>query len=235
MQLKTIEKHIDAIRTLIKQVSDDTKYSDEFLYKEFIDQRAAILKQKLDDFKFFSRNNYKSFYMPLDKEYELDILEAPEGILCKLRMSKHPIPRSIASKLKDTLRVFTVEGVEIDRGSALEARLAEHSFTRKDKPMWDIVNEHLVIYRKLDLPGVVLEAVWEDPTELGVLPKYIPVGKTYQIDYTYDPLKDTIPMDSAYNSVVYEMVMKRMGISFQMPEDNANNSQSITTNQNQVK
>ena len=235
MDIRTVEQHIASIRTLIKQTSDDTKYSDEFLFKEFLEQRAILLTQKLNDFKYMSKHNYRPFYMPLEKDEVLDIPQVPEGLMCRHRKSMFKVPRSISSKVRDTLKVMTIEGQELDTGDAIAAKLAAHSYTRANRPMWDIVGDYLIIYNKLDLPGVIVDAIWVDPTDIGVLPQYDAATETYSIDYDYDPYTDTVPMDEQLSSIVYEMVMKRMGISFQMPEDNANNAQSNTTNQNQVK
>ena len=64
--MSTVASNISAVRSLIRQVQDDSDYTDKFLYSLLSSAKARLLRQKLDRGKL-SEFNWVTFCVSLER------------------------------------------------------------------------------------------------------------------------------------------------------------------------
>jgi len=108
-----LKNHIGMVRTILKEYSDDTIYTDEFLANLLNSARASIYEERLKAKKIMSRFNFNSFCIKLCLDTFFDCSCVPESVQCQVLKSDIEIPRVILDNRKDLLKVYTLTGIEI--------------------------------------------------------------------------------------------------------------------------
>lgn len=220
-QTKTIGGHIDYIREILRQTSDDTNYPDELIYKALIEARSAILYRSLAKHKFVSEFNYQTFCLPLELSNYNDCNCVPEDD-CKVLKSTTEIPRPMRNQIGVLMQITdSIRGVTYNNKRPYVAKLDQYKNTNKDKPYYDIINSKLVLFRHPDkycLKYVLVTGIFEDPLEIS--------NSLFCMDDMpcYDPQKDDFPIEGHLVMPMYELVFKQFGVSFGMVEDDSNDA-----------
>lgn len=232
-EFKTIQSHIDYIRQFIKQTSDDSDYSDQFLYKCLVDKRATVIQQQYSKKKRLSDWNKQTFCVPLEIDGYADCQCLP-NIGCKVLRSTTDIPNPISTKYTDIFEVMDISGnVKYYPSNKQKERAYKHSKTRFNKLGYEIYNSKLVIFikdKQLANPSktVLVRGIFEDPSELSEINICDQFSGTPTTGVCFDPKTDKFPLDASFNDQLYTLVLQKLGISMQFIEDRTNNAESIT-------
>jgi hypothetical protein len=219
-EFKTNDAHISAIREKARQTSDDTIWSDQFIYKLMLDKRADILAKELNKWNTIHSANYQRFCI----ELEVGSYQDCEGCIpanyagCILR-SKKNVPTPLTGKFSDLMRVYKLDGSSIGRTNRSTLQLQQYSklgLTAK----YEYSNEKVFIFNEEFLKVIEVHGVFYDPTD--VVECQLDDGT----NTCYDPLTDNFPLDPKFNDRMYDLVLRDLGITMKFPEDRTNNADS---------
>lgn len=228
---KTIAFHIDYIREIMRQTSDDSVYSDELLYKLLIDSRAMVLGNKLNNFKRQSEFNYQDFCMELEVTKYDDCACVP-GSGCLVLKTKLEVPEPLSLNFKTLMEVTTLDGqTRIDYVDQKQLKTLKFSKTRGHKLVYTIRNRKIVVFNSdLKLRPINIHSIVEDPSELANLPFIDITGTCHPTEKCFSKKTTPLPMDAKIADDVYQLVFKKLGLSMQQPADNNNDAESQTSN-----
>ena len=218
----TIREHISTLRFIINKHEDDTDYTDAQLYSLLI-SAAAIMnkrkderKNKLSDWKF----NYYTIGMQKASPIGTDCLE----IECEQWITKFQIPTPLSGRNRELIQVCLLDGTPIDRGSKNTSAknldpILENSVT------YNVINQYIVLHGRKP-KAILIGGIWEDVTDWAGIQLCDEEGQSTKTQcYSLD--NDEFPVDTEYNLMMYDEVLKRLGIRLQQGE-----VQTILTNQN---
>jgi len=224
----TIFEHIDTIRVMLKQTSDDTQYSGQLIYKMMLDARGLLLWQRLQKKQKLSKFNYMSFCIQLEPATYHDCGTCIPDVGCRILKGTTDLPKVLSNKYTDYLKIFDTTGVnELGNVSATQHALVKYSNTMKDKWFFEIVNRKPVVWGQTTLEYLYVTMIPEDPVEVSNLNLCDVSGAG-----CYDPETDEFPIDASLNQPMYEIVVKQMLYSLQLSDDLTNNAES-TENERQ--
>ena len=216
----TISEHIDTLKMLIKQTSDDTHYTDEFLYKLLLDARALLIYQQLQKKVRISQFNYQTFCIQLTPATYHDCGTCIPDVGCRILKGTQKLPKPLKNKYKDFMRILTITGdAELIAGTGISSRLLKFSNTMKNQWMYEIVNEKPIVWGVSGLEYILVQAILEDPSDALEL-------CTQSGEQCFTPETDDFPVASELHEGMYELVMKRLFPSLQIVDDNTNNAES---------
>lgn len=216
----TTSEHISTIRTLMKEFTDDTLFTDEFIAGLLLSCRNAVYNMEImNKKKKLSRFSYNSFCVSLEKDAFHDCSCIPASLGCKVLRSKIKLPKTLISPSGSLLMsVYTINGARIEYKRFLDRKLlSTHPVTAK-KITYDIIDDYLVLFGNLDLVVVKVDGVWENPFDLSK------IEDCTNNTICWNPLESEFPMEGIFTILVYEMVLKFMGV--RTKEDESENAQN---------
>lgn len=222
---KSLIAHVDTLRKLIKQFSDDSIFDQEFLYKIFTDSRATVLHRELDKMQFIHQWNFLTVPIPLEKTDYIEDVLLPESTICQVRKSLYPIPKPISTKFRDAIQVLGYDSIPISWGNAFEASLLKHTRTMANKPLAEIQDGFLIIHNSLTTKSVKIRLVPADPLECWQYPR-ANADKTYTDHTELQPEEQLIPLDTELNDAVYALCLEKLGFMYKIQQDQTNNAKS---------
>lgn len=229
--MATIPQHISSVRHLIKSFHDDSYYTDEYLYKLMNDARGHLIDIEAEKNNSFSDFDEQSVCMPMvvDTYHDCDCL--PIETNCKVLKSKYPLPAIFTSKKRKNKYIAKIKTIDgqmlgyIEDGSLFKKY--KYSKVKKDKKLWTIANNHLIIFSSnLAGPKVVLiEAVFEDPLALQDITLCDINGEEGDINcYTYETTD--YPIKAGWHNAMYKEVLQMLSIPLRIPDDIKNDTLS---------
>lgn len=222
-----LDSHVSSIRTLLKQFTDDTLYTNEFLANMLVSARNSIYDLEfIKKGRNFSRFSYNSFCIKLVRETFHDCNCVPNNLGCQVLKSEITLPKVlIDTKGNLMLNIYTINGNRIDYKKFQDRKLLKtHPVTNRIMS-YDILDQRLVIFGNLNLVTVIIEAVWENPFELFGIPNCDNSGNILN-SLCWDPLEAEFPQESLYDIPIYSLVLKMLGVKTE--EDNSENAQNNT-------
>lgn len=160
----TYAEHISNLRHALKEVSDESDYSDSLLYSKWMQGRAYFLGQKAKKQDHIQPTNYHQFCMELEVGKSHDCSCVPVG--CQVLKSKYPVPSVIASRVRDHLEIMTLDGQTIAYKTEREKKTDQLDDIKKDKYGYMILNQKLIIWDdQLNLKAVQVKGLFSNPLE----------------------------------------------------------------------
>jgi len=222
--MAAIPEHIYKLRTFIKQHSDDSIYSDEFLYSLLKDARVTLLERENKKFTKDSEFHKQMICMPLviDTYHDCDCL--PFEVKCKILKSKFPLPKVLTGRNKELIRVLTVDGYnQIPFIQSTDLKNLKYSRTKGKGNKYGIVNSYLTIFNNLQIKLVLIEGIFEDPLELQKITYCDEEGNETQC---YDLNTTDFPIKGSLNFPMYQICLDILKIPLQLKSDDTNNANS---------
>jgi len=222
--MAAIPEHIYKLRTFIKQHSDDSIYSDEFLYSLLKDARVTLLERENKKFTKDSEFHKQMICMPLviDTYHDCDCL--PFEVKCKILKSKFPLPKVLTGRNKELIRVLTVDGYnQIPFIQSTDLKNLKYSRTKGKGNKYGIVNSYLTIFNNLQIKLVLIEGIFEDPLELQKITYCDEGGNETQC---YDLNTTDFPIKGSLNFPMYQICLDILKIPLQLKSDDTNNANS---------
>lgn len=225
----TIKEVIDYLRISIRQGTDDSKFTDEYLYITLINVRNDLLRKSLDEKKYINDSIWTTFFMPL-KAVDISSIGLDSSCLClgeKVYRSVYKLPKMLNTGKYLFLTVNKLNGVRIDRKNYVNREYSKYKLT-KPTVFYDLVGEYLYVFETQLIKGVKLKAVIEDFTDLINLPKFNDECDIVCTDgveeVCYDIYKTEFTIESSLFNTMIRMCMEILSISLQIPNDSTENN-----------
>lgn len=204
--------------------SNDSRYSSEFLYSNLITMRAKRLRQKLDQSAHLSHENFTTIdCLPLELGTFADCPCYTSD--CKILRSKYEIPSLIGSRIGNFIKLYTLDGIEINETSPSKVQLKKYRKTQSKDLAYYFHKNRLYIIGSTSLKVVMLVAIFFDPVELSSLPKCNTEGTPLSIP-CFNPEEEDFPMDQELYEDVEQMLLQKLVALYQIPPDTQNNDNS---------
>lgn len=226
---KSIKHVISMLRGYIKQVSDDSKYADSFLYDVLLSIRNDILPKELYKGKHIPLNLWKLICIQVcpDDFIPCDCIDV--DIQKSVLKSKQKIPNYIATKSYRYLQIRTVDNqIQIPYKTPIQGKMSKYK--KSSNKMWfTIINDHLYIvnHPTNNIKVVLLNIVLVDPRD-AILISLCDYDGNVSGGNCYDSSRDSFNIPANIENVVMNMAMKQLGFTLQLPDDTSNNTQSST-------
>lgn len=227
----TRDEHVYAVQNLINRgaMSDDTRFTNRLVHHFLKVSRALLVKRKLDKYHHLNEENYQSICMPLIKTTFHDC-ECVPNLDCMILRSKYKLPKQVDARWDSVLKVYFFDGRPIGKTSVSTHTKSEYSRSslsedRFDKIFYFLYNGYLYITGTLNLAGILVNGLFEDPDDLTQYTLCADDGVETS-DPCYDPETDSFPIDAELVYPMYEMTLNMLGIGNKHPEDNENNARA---------
>lgn len=219
----TIGEIVGDVRTTIKAHSDDSNYSDQYLYNLIKSYRNLFLKRKYESRKTISPLVWQTICLPLEvsKYHDCDCID----VGCNVLKSTTIIPSVLVGRNKPFIKVQTFDGVSIPYITPDRVKTNKYTNVLAEATGYYIQNKKLVIWNNLDIRAVLVPGIYENPLLLADYSLCDKDGKSYNA-CSYDPLSEDFPVDQDLVPDIRMSVLKELGISLQIQEDTTNDSQS---------
>lgn len=219
----TLNKIISTVRTLIKQHTDDSIYTDEFLYSLLLDGRAYLLEQNYKKYKQTSDWNKKTYCIELEKDKAHDCSCVAVG--CEILKTVFKIPKPIQVRGFDKIEVFTLDYDTIDFVKVDYIRDVVLDDIYSSKFFYSIINDKILLF---NVPGNKLKAVLvrsipEDPTEWQNITLCDSDGNPTE-DTCYNIQEDEFPIDKSLVALLYDLILNQLKLPLQLVEDLTNDN-----------
>jgi hypothetical protein len=226
-EFKTIKAHIDDLREQLRQTSDDTIWSDKYLYKKLLDARVVLIKREIDKHRLVSEFNYITMCLSVEPGVPLDC--GCKDLQCKVLVSTQELPKPLQGKYSLFLEVFDGSYNQLPYGNSITSKYFKYYATLQDKKSWAIINNKLVVYNAdLRNKTFIVKIVPEDPVELATYSFTNTCGcDVPPVESTpcFDPATSEFPIDAWLNIPMYEMVKEQL-LGKLLKEDLSNDAQS---------
>ena len=212
---------IDALRELVRQTSDDSVYSDEFLYHILNNARIQIMRQYLNDSKPLSPWLYQRFCIKLCPSTFIECNCQPFAFACTVWRSEKPIPQPMTHNGGYIAEFSELYGDLITGVTENESRFLKYrKFNRK---MYYMIGDskgekYLYLITEITPPKYIkVNAILNDP-----------------VDAQYAACSDEecpclegngFPHEAHLLNNIYQISLEFLGLSMSMREDRSNNSE----------
>lgn len=218
----TVERIIDAFREYLRSVSDDSVYTDEFLYYVLSIARARLIKNTLDNNKELSPWLYQRFCIKLCPSTFIECNCEPFDFACVVYRSEKPIPRPIWNGYTSIINVSELWGNPLMPVRETQSRLIK--YRKHNTGMYYLIGESkgehymYIITNKTPPRYIKIETILEDPTMVE------------QIACTDEecpkPLGMGFPIELHKHTDLLELAFALLKPSLEAIEDRSNNAQS---------
>lgn len=216
--MSTIAQHVGVIRTLIKEHSDDSLYSDQFLFELFKNGAKKLQYQKLRRWDHLSEWNRSRYCIKLEKAKSHNCECVAVG--CDVLKSVHKIPKPLTNRDRDMIKVFDLNGNRIDQVTTQEQidNMSDPSGIKQKRTSFEIVNQRVVIYNNLELKAVEVEEIAEDETQWAGIKLCDSEGNETNQD-CFNIQTSDYPLDSELVEPTYRLVLELLHIPLQLTSD----------------
>lgn len=214
---------IGSIRSILKQQSDDSPYSDQFLYNELITSRSKILGEKYGNLSEVPYMNWQTLTVKLKKEKYVDCGCVASG--CDILRSELIIPGVAVSYMKRPfIKVRLFSGQELPYVKPERQRTNVYSETLGDKPAYYIQNNRLIVWNITSLKAIQIEGVFSNPLDLSDFDICDENGNTFgKSCFNIDSMN--FPCDADIIDTAKILVVQKLIPSFQIADDKKNDSE----------
>lgn len=221
--MSTIGIHVATIRSLISEHSDDSKFSDEFLFELFKNAAKRLQYQKAKRWEFLSEWNRKRYCVKLEKAKSHNCECVAVG--CDILRTVVEIPKAITGRNFDLIKVYDLNGNKIDQVLPQEQidNLNDPNGVNQKRTTFSLVNRKIVIWNNLELKAIEVEQISDDETEWAGITMCDKDGNETE-ESCFDILNDNYPIDSELVDPAYRMVLELLNLPLQLQEDKTNDA-----------
>lgn len=219
----TITQIVDGLREMIRQTSDDSNYTDEYLFFVLNNARSQIMYQYINDNKDLSAWLYQRFCIKLCPSTFMECNCVPFDFACTVYRSEFPLPKPISSNSNDILKISELFGDHIGKVSESSNRYVKHRMHKSN--MYYMIGDvrgqkYLFILSNKNIPPkyIKAEGIFQDPSEV----EYAACTE----EQCFNPQGVGFPIENHLVNGLYKMALEFLGVSLKMPEDISNNSNS---------
>lgn len=231
--MKSVQRVVDFFREQLREISDDSVYTDEFLYEILNMYRAELLYQSLSGGKDLSPWLYQRFCVKLCPSNFIECSCTPFDFQCKVYKSENPIPKPIWNGSTSIINISELYGNEGNINEVNERSFRLSQFRKYKSKYYYYIGDwngakHLFILSNEDyIPPkyIKIEGVFEDPTSIEEL--------ACINDECPNPLGNGFPIDLHKESALFKLAFDHLKQVKTNTEDRTNNAES-TPKQQQI-
>lgn len=225
---KSINNTISMLRRYINQTSDDSNYSDGFLYDILLSVRNEILPKELSKDKHIGLNLWKYICIKVcpDNFIPCDCIPANVGEYTVLK-SKERIPNYLTTREHRYIQLKTIDN-SLQIPYKTVAQGMTFKYKKSNNKVWfTIIDGYIYVlnHPTNNIKVLMLNVILEDPRDV-ILMSYCDTNGNDLEGNCYDSNSDTFSIPLGIENVVMKMVLQQLGISLQLPEDASNNTES---------
>jgi hypothetical protein len=224
----TITATVDKVREMLRQTSDDSVYTDPFIYSLLLDKRNLLIEREANKRKMRSLFNRKTICMPFIESNTIPCDCIPEELGCIALRSKYPVPRPVSTIFGDLIWLYTLDlSDDISFKQTFVGKYNKYS-RQGSVPAYAVYyNEYVYIigWPENKLEAAIIQIIPEDPVEMDQITLCDEEGNELD-DTCFDPTLDTFNIDAHLHAFMIELVIKEITGSFNYQEDITNNSSS---------
>lgn len=227
--MTTIGEAIDYVRHEIKETSDDSHYTDQFIYETLLKHRNVLLHNYLVKQK--SNNNellWQGFCMPLCVSTWHDCDDCVPNLGCAILKSKYPLPNYLYTSDRSFIEVTNLTGsVTYPKTSPNIGKYRAYRRTQNTEEYYSIKNNYLFfVNNKNNIRVVVyIRMILEDPTQLTLYPICDESGIESNTCYEVRDLSFNLKPE-LFSKMLSLTKEELLAASLRLPEDNNNNADS---------
>ncbi len=220
--MSTISHHIAAIRSLIKEHTDDSYYEDQFLYSLLKAAAQRLMRERLDKYRFLSQWFWKDFCIGTEKTRAHDCSCVAAG--CYVLKSVVEIPKPFTKFDGDLFKVFTLDYNEIPYVTPQAQKTNRYDPVMSSEITYSIVNNKIELWNTnlLAPKAIIVSTVPNDITDWDGITLCDEDGN----ETCYDAMNDDFPLDPDLDILCWNMAVRELGFSFQVPEDKQGDANS---------
>lgn len=222
--MASIAQHIGTIRGLIKEHSDDSKYSDQFLYEIFKAVSRDLQTAQLLKHWNTSIWNSKRFCLKLEKGLSHDCDCVKVG--CEVFKTTEKVPRVIKHRNRDLLKVFALDGTEYDYINPTDQKTALLDDVMSNRINWSLINQKIVLWNtppNFRHKAILVEGFWYDETDWAYI-KYCDTNGNQTDKPCYDITEDDYSLDADLIFPTYAKVLELLGVTLNYGGDQTNDA-----------
>lgn len=214
--MATVSEITSRLRLLIKQHTDDSPYTDEYLYSLANSAKSILLRRRATSFNKLP--NPQCFCIELIESNSHDCKCIPIG--CIVLKTKYPIPDTIYGRNSDLIHIKTLGELEIPIIDFRELSYRNLDPIKSNTIVATEYNRHFLIWNTLDLKAIITCANWADIAdwEDKILCQDLNVEDCFDVK----TLDFNLPKD--LELPLFELCLKELGFSLQIKEDMTNDS-----------
>ena len=212
---------LDALREMIRQTSDDSVYSDEFLYYILNNARVQIMRQYMNDNKPLSPWLYQRFCIKLCPSSFMECNCEPFKFACTVWRSEKPIPQPLSHNGGQVIEFSELYGDLITGVTENESRFLK--YRKFNRNMYYMIGDlrgekYLYLFTSITPPKYIkVNTILNDPS----LAQYASCT-----DEECPCLEgDGFPHEPHLINSIYKIALEFLGLSMSMREDRANNAE----------
>lgn len=214
---------IGSLRVILREQSDDSLYSDQFLLNELLTARARITAEKYGNESEVSFTNWQTLTVKLEKTKYVDCGCIKVG--CNILKSVYTIPSVVVTYMKKPLiRVRLFSGATLPYVKPERQRTNIYSEVLGDMPAYYIDNGKLIIWNTTALKAVIVEGVFSNPTDLSDINICTEEGDEFEAT-CYNQTSMVFPADADIIDEMKMRVLQRILPSKNIPDDKTNDSE----------
>lgn len=208
----TINECLSTLRESIKEVTDDSNYTDSFLYSVWNDKRNVLLSRRAQKKEPISDWIYSTFCVDLEKVHYHDCACVPYG--CDVLRTKYQIPNSIRGRNSDLINVLTLSMNEIPKNDDLTLRYDVLDEMKAKRLSYTVHDRYIYIHGSLTLKKIQIKTVPETHAEwIGI---YSCIDDLECPESLYDMNAN---IDRGLNDAAIDMVIQKLFPLKQQPDD----------------
>lgn len=218
-----VETHIDYVRRKLKEVSDDSYFQDEEIYKALVDARALVIERKLEKGKQYPEYMYQTICMLLCLGKYSDCNCVPTEYDCTVLKTINEIPDAFFNGYTTLVRMTTLSGEEISESTEQQARLRKYRKTRKDSLFYVLTNKKANVFNSPQnrLKVIKLRGLFIDPVG-AAMAAGCPENQTDCVSV----IGTGFGTKASDNMDIYDMAIKSLLMVKQLPDDLSNDAES---------
>lgn len=222
----TIDKHISSIKKLISRglASDDFNWSSNFIAHLLKTSRALLIKRRINKYHKISDANYQTVCIPLEL-VDYHNCDCITDINCKILRSKFQLPSFISKRSSNGVTVKLLDGTTISYMDNSSSKFSKYSITSNSDMTFFLENSYLYIQN--------YKTIVTDETNLKVIVKGIPEDPLELADIVNcedaensSICNEEFPIDSDLIDPLYDLVIRRLLQTNNLPQDNRNDARS---------
>lgn len=222
--MATIAEHVGALRGLVAQHTDDSKYTDQLIYHYFNIAANRLQIEKALSWQWISTWNRRRHCLELEivKSHNCDCV--PVG--CDVLRTVYNVPRPLVSRNRDLIKVFDLQNREIFRVTEQEQISNQFDPVKKNKITYSLIDQKIVLWNAIingrpKYKAIEVEMIAEDETQWANI-TYCDKDGNDTGESCFDIDANDYSLDGELVHPAYQLALQMLGIN--APLDNTNDA-----------
>lgn len=161
--MTTIRKELSTFRDMLEEVTDDSDFTDSFIYDIWNKARVKVLRNEISKSGLLSPWNTMRFCVDLEVVKSHNC-ECVTGVGCDVLQTIHTIPNPVADRYVGAIEVKTIYGDRIGYSDEPSVKTDQRDPVKAGRRRWSLYNKKIIIWNdpELILPSIQINGTWED-------------------------------------------------------------------------